>query len=64
VSPGRGLLPKEIVDIAEVALRMGLVELGQKLLDAAYDVANGVSVEGLEDLVQRVAYSQDLMSKM
>ncbi len=64
MSPGRGLLPKEIVDIAEVALRMGLVELGQKLLDAAYDVANGVSVEGLEDLVQRVAYSQDLMSKM
>ncbi len=51
---GRVLLPKEIVDVAEKALHLGMFELGQKLLDAAYDVANGVTVEGLDEYVQGV----------
>jgi hypothetical protein len=48
------LKAKEIVDVAETALQLGMVEIGQALLDAAYDIANGLEVTNVKELVDSV----------
>ncbi len=55
MSRGRLLEPKDIVDIAEAALELGLWERGQDLIDAAYDMANGRTVQNLEKTIDSVS---------
>ncbi len=52
MSKGRPLDPKDIADIAEAALDRGLMELGQQLLDVAYDVANGFTSPQMETVLE------------
>ncbi len=47
--------PVDLAEIAEAALALGMPDIGQQILDAAYDAANGLPCEDLESMISQIS---------